>query len=108
MGKKRLVVEAVLAATALPAPPPMAALLPDPTDTDLLPLDESWFQALLDRVAGADLYLQDEVSITLHPTLTRVWCRRGRTKTTSCWSTHPRTIRTSIASSGSGAPCVPL
>ena len=78
MGKKRLVVEAVLAATALPAPPPMAALLPDPTDTDLLPLDESWFQALLDRVAGADLYLQDEVSITLHPTLTRVWCRRGR------------------------------
>ena len=33
MGKNRLVVEAVLAATALPAPPPMAALLPDPTLT---------------------------------------------------------------------------
>jgi hypothetical protein len=56
----------------------MAALLPDPTDTDLLPLDAPWFQALLNRVAGADLYLQDEVYITLHPTLTRVWCRRGR------------------------------
>ena len=78
MGKKRLAVEAVLAATALPTPPPMAALLPDPTDSDLLPWAEPWFQALLDRVAGADLYLQDEVYITLHPTLTRVWCRRGR------------------------------
>jgi hypothetical protein len=55
-----------------------AAALPDPTDTDLLPWDEPWFQALLDRVAGADLYLQDEVYITLHPTLTRVWSRRGR------------------------------
>ena len=27
---------------------------------------------------GADLYLQDEVQITLHPTLTRTWCRAGR------------------------------
>ena len=56
----------------------MAALLPDPTDTDLLPWHEPWFQALLDRIAGADLYLQDEVYIALHPTLTRVWCRKGR------------------------------
>lgn len=71
-------VEAVLAATALPALPPLAALLPDPTDTDLLPGDAPAFQALLARVAGADLYLQDEVYITLHPTLTRVWCRKGR------------------------------
>jgi len=78
VGKKRLMVEAVLAATALPAPPPLAALLPDPTDTDVLPADERWFGALLDRVVGADLYLQDEVSIALHPTLTRVWCRQGR------------------------------
>src|ERR671939_761283 len=78
VGKKRLAVEAVPAAAALPAPPPLAALLPDPTDTDLLPWHEPWFQALLDRIAGADLYLQDEVSIALHPTLTRVWCRRGR------------------------------
>ena len=71
-------VEAVRAAAALPAPPPLAALLPDPTDTDLLPWDEPWFQALLDRLAGADLYRQDEGSITLHPPLTRVWCRKGR------------------------------
>ena len=52
------------AATALPAPPPLAAVLPDPTDTDLLPTDEAWFRALRDRVAGADLYLQDAVYIT--------------------------------------------
>jgi hypothetical protein len=56
----------------------MAALLPDPTATDLLPWDQPWFQALRARVAGADLYLQDEVSIALHPSLTRVWCRKGR------------------------------
>src|SRR5215218_5937229 len=28
-------------------------------------------------LAGADLYLQDEVEVALHPTLTRVWSRRG-------------------------------
>jgi transposase len=27
---------------------------------------------------SADLYLQDEVQIAFHPTLTRVWCRKGR------------------------------
>src|SRR6266508_4298371 len=27
---------------------------------------------------GADLYLQDEVEVALHPTLSRVWCARGR------------------------------
>ena len=56
----------------------MAALLPDPTDTDLRPWDEPWCQALLARVAGADVYLQDEGYIALHPTLTPVWCRKGR------------------------------
>jgi transposase len=34
--------------------------------------------ALLARLSVADLYLQDEVEVALHPTLTRVWCRRGR------------------------------
>jgi DDE superfamily endonuclease len=33
---------------------------------------------LLALLPAADLYLQDEVQIAFHPTLTRVWCRRGR------------------------------
>jgi hypothetical protein len=33
---------------------------------------------LLARLPCADLYLQDEVQVALHPTLIRVWCRRGR------------------------------
>jgi transposase len=34
--------------------------------------------ALLALLPQADLYLQDEVQIAFHPTLTRVWARRGR------------------------------
>ncbi len=34
---------------------------------------------LLTLLPNADLYLQDEVQFNLHPTLTRVWCRQGRT-----------------------------
>lgn len=34
--------------------------------------------SLLALLPQADLYLQDEVHFTLHPTLTRVWCRKGR------------------------------
>ena len=78
MGKKRLAVEGVLAAAALPSPPPMAALLPDLTFTDLLRPADPFLQRVLDLLPDADLYLQDEVYIALHPTLTRVWCRRGR------------------------------
>ena len=33
---------------------------------------------LLALLPQADLYLQDEVRIAFHPTLTRVWCRKGR------------------------------
>src|SRR5262249_38663457 len=33
---------------------------------------------LLRLLPGADVYLQDEVEVALHPTLTRVWRRRGR------------------------------
>jgi hypothetical protein len=33
---------------------------------------------LLELLAQADLYLQDEVERALHPTLTRVWSRAGR------------------------------
>jgi hypothetical protein len=75
VGGKRLRVEALLAAAASPLPPPAEALVPDPTLADLLPDDLPRLLALL---PGADLYLQDEVEVALHPTLTRVWCRRGR------------------------------
>ena len=33
---------------------------------------------LLRRLPHADVYLQDEVQVAFHPTLTRVWCRKGR------------------------------
>ena len=33
---------------------------------------------LLALVPRADLYLQDEMQVAFHPTLTRVWCRKGR------------------------------
>jgi transposase len=72
-------VEALLAAAAAsaasPLPPPVADLVPDPDLADLVPEDLPGLLALL---PGADLYLQDEVDLALLPTLTRVWCRRGR------------------------------
>jgi transposase len=71
-------VEVVLAAAALPSPPPLAALHRDPTDPALPALDDPGIQELLDLLPRADVYLQDEVQIALHPTLTRVWCRAGR------------------------------
>ncbi len=76
MGKKRLRVEALLAAAASPVPPPVGELVPDATlADDLMPEDLPWLLELLGR---ADLYLQDEVEVALHPTLTRVWSRAGR------------------------------
>ncbi len=56
------------------------ALLPDPTLPDLLEavLAEDDLPRLLRLLPEADLYLQDEVDIALLPTLTRVWCRKGR------------------------------
>src|SRR6266540_3541845 len=70
VGKKRLRVEALLAAAASPVPPPAADLVPDPTlADDLFPTD---LPRLLGLLARADLYLQDEVEVALHPTLTRV------------------------------------
>jgi hypothetical protein len=53
----------------------LADLLPDPLLVDLLPGDLPRLLGLLPR---ADLYLQDEVEVALHPTLTRVWSRKGR------------------------------
>jgi len=40
-----------------------------------LPAD---LEALLARLPRADLYLQDEMQVAFHPTLTRLWCRKGR------------------------------
>lgn len=65
----------LLAAAASPVPPPLDDLVPDPLLRDELPEDLAWLLRLLAR---ADVYLQDEVEIALHPTLTRVWCPKGR------------------------------
>ena len=75
MGKKRLRVEVLLAAAASPVPPPLDDLVPDPLLQAELPEDLAWLLRLLPR---ADVYLQDEVEIALHPTLTRVWSPKGR------------------------------
>src|SRR6266540_3296127 len=76
VGKKRLRVEALLAAAASPVPPPAHTLIPDATLADeLFPED---LPRLLGLLGHADLYLQDEVEVGLHPTLTRVWSRAGR------------------------------
>jgi transposase len=76
VGKKRLRVEALLAAAASAVPPPADELVPDATlADDLMPEDLPRLLGLLER---ADLYLQDEVEVALHPTLTRVWSRAGR------------------------------
>jgi DDE superfamily endonuclease len=76
VGKKRLRVEALLAAAASPLPPPAGDLIPDATLADDLFPEE--LPRLLELLGRADLYLQDEVEIALHPTLTRVWSRVGR------------------------------
>jgi transposase len=75
VGKKRLKVEVLLAAAASPVPPPIQELLPEPYLQDEVAEDLPWLLRLLPR---ADVYLQDEVEIALHPTLTRVWCPKGR------------------------------
>ena len=67
--------EALLAAAASPVPPPLADLVPEPTLVELLPDD---LPRLLELLPRADLYLQDEVEVALHPTLTRVRSRKGR------------------------------
>ncbi len=64
----------LLAGTTVPEPLPIHELV----EADLwsqLPVDLPALLALLPR---ADLYLQDEMQVAFHPTLTRVWCRKGR------------------------------
>src|SRR2546422_3336021 len=67
-------VEVLLADPADPEPLPVHDLV----DADLwsqLPAD---LEALLALVPRADLYLQDEMQVACHPTLTRLWSRKGR------------------------------
>ena len=64
----------LLAGALLPEPPPLnTVVLPDLREP--LPADVPKLLALLPQ---ADLYLQDEVQFALHPTLTRLWSRKGR------------------------------
>jgi hypothetical protein len=67
VGKKRLRVEALLAAASSPVPLPTPELPPDPTLADPAELHPDDLPELLDLRAGADLYLQDEVELALHP-----------------------------------------
>jgi transposase len=81
-----------LAAPTVPAPPPVLdhpshydpsapAVGFDPTtlvDHDLLADLPPDLPALLALLPRADLYVQDEIDVKLHPTLTRLWSRRGR------------------------------
>ena len=53
-------------------------LMQDLVEADLwdqLPVD---LPDLLALMPHADLYLQDEIQFAFHPTLTRVWSRKGR------------------------------
>jgi transposase len=58
----------------MPAPPPIAELV----EADLWDQVPPDVPALVARLPHADVYLQDEVQVAFHPTLTRVWCRKGR------------------------------
>jgi hypothetical protein len=71
-------VEALLAGALEPVPPPLADLVEPDLAAALPPDVVSDVGALLRLLPEADLYLQDEVQLALHPTLTRLWCRRGR------------------------------
>jgi hypothetical protein len=64
----------LLAGATAPEPLPVHDLV-EADLWDQLPADLS---ALLALLTGADLYLQDEMQVAFHPTLTRVWCRKGR------------------------------
>lgn len=99
MGGKRLRVEVLLSAALALEPPPAPAPVPaapmaeapPPTGSPPPPFDwralvdpDLWDQvpadldALLAWLPHADLYVQDEADVKFHPTLTRLWSRRGR------------------------------
>jgi transposase len=64
----------LLAGASAPEPLPVEPLV-EADLWDQLPAD---LAALLALLPQADLYLQDEVQFAFHPTLTRVWCPKGR------------------------------
>lgn len=64
----------LLASAGTTAPPPLTDLV----ESDLLGLLPADLAELLALLPRADIYLQDEVQFAFHPTLTRVWCRKGR------------------------------
>jgi hypothetical protein len=66
-------VEVILAGAGTPTPPPLSALV----EVDLLDEVPPDVDELLHLLPHADVYLQDEVQLAFHPTLTRVWCRKG-------------------------------
>jgi transposase len=67
-------VEVILAGAGTPTPPPVPALV----EADLLEEVPPDLEDLRSLLPHADLYLQDEVQFAFHPTLTRVWCWKGR------------------------------
>ena len=64
----------LLAGATAPEPLPVHDLV-EADLWDQLPAD---LPDLLTLVPRADLYLQDEMQVAFHPTLTRVWCHKGR------------------------------
>jgi transposase len=70
----RLRIQVLLAAAAFPGPLPVHDLV-EADFWDQLPADVPDLLALM---PPADLYLQDEVQFSFHPTLTRLWSRIGR------------------------------
>ena len=64
----------LLAGAVRSAPPPVTDLA-DPDLRDQLPADLATLRDVLLRV---DVYPQDEVQFAFHPTLTRVWRRKGQ------------------------------
>jgi transposase len=67
-------VEVILAGAGTPTPPPVPALV----EPDLLEEVPTDVDELLRLLPHADVYLQDEVQFAFHPTLTRLWCWKGR------------------------------
>ena len=63
-----------MAGVGTPTPPPVTALV----DADLLAEVPPDLTELLRLLPQADVYLQDEVQVAFHPTLTRLGCRKGR------------------------------